>query len=336
MILSLIWNLLLKAADNLPDASKVHTRKFVINLIKCLPIMNEKYLYPPRMLLTRLLPWDPLSKYANSPMSIYILTTKKDIDVLPFSITSVLRNIANHESPITIVAPQKDFEAVQSLLATFQITEKVSVKSDESMLEEFDLNPQLFPNSHSFMQILKFLCVISSPLENAIVLDGDTIFLRKRTWVAPGKLVLVVPPEYERNHVRFVKEKFPRVIHSKLGFTTQAQVMKKSWIIELVNQAGGLDKFVLLITRTMSNYLKGGNLHLYPCEWQIMGDWVLTNKSKQVEFASYLNTSEVRSTILPNLNSGPSQEIVDACLNQLAIKYQGLASVSLHAHKTSK
>jgi hypothetical protein len=334
MILSSIWKLLLKIVDSISEKSKVRLSRFTISALRVTTFIPDKYSYPPRVLFSRLLPWNPLQGNDSLPLAIFILTTKKDIDVLPFSLFSVAKNIANPDSPITIVAPEKDSSSIHSLLTSLKLSQKTEVKSDESMLLEFGLARQAFPSSHSFMQILKFLCALSSEQENVVVLDGDTIFFRRRVWVTSKKITLVVPTEYERTHVQFVVEKFPNIHHSKLGFTTQAQVLRKSWVEEMIAESGGLKEFITLFTNAMREFLSGENLISFPCEWQVMGDWILTNKSGQIEFGSYLNISEVRSNILPRLDSKLSEATLDVLLNELSTEYHNYASLSLHAYRS--
>ena len=334
MVLSFTWQSLLKVVSWIPDKLKVAIRGIVVPLIKWLVIFPDKYTFPPRLLLTQLLPWDPLSDQKNSPMSVFVLTTKKDIDVLPFSIRSVVNNICSYGDPITVVAPASDLESIQFLLNKANLSDGITLLSDEQMLSFFGLSRGLFPSSHSFMQILKFLCVLSSSFDNTIVLDGDTIFLRRRTWVTENKSVLVVPVEYERLHVNFVREKFYWVRHSGLGFTTQAQVMKKIWVSQMVDEAGGLDEFVSLFTQSMREFLSEENTDSFPCEWQLMGDWTLYKKYNHTELASYLNISAVRNETIPSPAESISLEEVESLLHKLSIQYEKYASLSLHAYKS--
>lgn len=334
MILSSIWKLLLKIVGSISEKSKVRLSRFTILILRVATFIPEKYSFPPRLLFSRLLPWNPLQGHGSLPLAVFILTTKKDIDVLPFSLYSVVKNIANADSTVTIVAPEKDSSSIYSLLASLNLSAGINVKSDESMLNEFGLAHQAFPSSHSFMQILKFLCALSSEQENAVVVDGDTIFLRSRVWATSKKITLVVPTEYEKTHVQFVSKKFPDIHHSRLGFTTQAQVLRKSWIEEMIAEFGGLGEFIKLFTDAMREFLSGEDLSSFPCEWQVMGDWILTNKSGWIEFGSYLNISEVRSNILPKLNSNLSDATLDKFLYDLSTKFCDYASLSLHAYRS--
>lgn len=325
---------MLKIVIWVPDKLKMAIRGIVVSLLKWLVIFPDRHMFPPRYLLTQLLPWDPLSGQKNSHMSVFVLTTKKDIDVLPFSIRSVINNICSDGDPITVVAPASDLKSIESLLEKTKLLDGISLVSDEEMLSFFNLGRELFPSSHSFMQILKFLCVLSSSIDNTIVLDGDTIFLRRRTWATENKLVLVVPVEYERRHVKFVQEKFHWVRHSKLGFTTQAQVMNKVWVNQMVSEAGGLDEFVFLFTQSMKDFLAEENTETFPCEWQVMGDWTLHKKYTQVELASYLNISAVRNGVLPSSSESYSLAQVDNLLHRLSIQYEKCGSLSFHAYKS--
>ena len=225
-----IWTSILGFIDGISDLRKTLFRPLVLKLLKLSSSLPEQVIFPVRILLARLLPWDPLLLEKSSPMAVFLLTTRKDLDVLPYSLVSAINNIASNRSKITVVSPQECIAEITGLIKEMCLEDRVSAKSDESLLHQFDLERNVFPNGHSLMQVIKFLCVLSSEIETSIVLDGDTVFLRRRVWNTKNRAVLVVPPEYQASHVRFVSKYFPNIGKSCLGFTTQAQVMNKEWV----------------------------------------------------------------------------------------------------------
>ena len=329
------WISLLRFSDGLSDIRKIRFRPLVLRLLKFMSFLPERIVFPMRILLARLLPWDPLSLDKSNSMSVFLLTTRKDFEVLPYSLASAINNIASDISMITVVSPQECISEITTLLKKMRLEEMVSAKSDESLLEKFDLKRNDFPNGHSLMQVLKFLCVLSSQSEASIVLDGDTVFLRRRVWATENRAVLVVPPEYQAAHVRFVKKYFPNIRKSRLGFTTQAQVMKKEWVEEMFQSVGGVEYVIDSFTGAMRNYISDVDLDSFPCEWQFLGDWLMTYKRGSVEIGSYLNISSDRNLYISSFDSDVSEDSLISWLRKLSEDFPFVASLSLHAYKTS-
>jgi hypothetical protein len=267
-------------------------------------------------------------------MSVFLLTTSKDLDVLPFALESVIQNIALTDSSITIVAPQECLPKIKMRLEDLYILENISTKSDEAILAEFGLERKQFPTGHSLMQVIKFLSALSSTTEDSIVVDGDTIFLKNRVWATRDKVVLVVPPEYQTSHVRFVETYFSQISHSNLGFTTQAQVMRRAWVREMFEAFGGLNSVVDSFTCSMNKYLSGESETVFPCEWQLLGDWLYTFKHDSIDIASFLNFSENRALLLPPSDLPLSLEFIRSWISGLKNDFQVAGSVSMHAYKS--
>ena len=332
-ILNGIWVVLLKFIDSLSESLRLRLRPFVIGLLKICVFFPERFIFPFRILAARMLPWDPLKSNEEIPMSIFILATRKDLETLPYSIVSILKNISSTESTITIVSPQDCASDVVALLGKIDQENYVKVKTDESLIAQFGLLREHFPNGHSLMQILKFLCVLSGDLPTSIVLDGDTIFLRRRIWATQNRSVLVVPPEYQQSHVKFVRDRFPIISHSGLGFTTQAQVMRKSWVEEMFMSLGGFDFVLSSFTDSMSQNISNSNSKEFPCEWQVFGDWLMSFKHDAVEIGSYLNISGVRHEYTTS-HSALSLEFLNKWVTDLGNRIPSIASLSLHAYKS--
>lgn len=330
--LKLIQRKIIFSVDLVKDSWKSRFVFASLFIIRCLSYLPEKICFPLRIFFCRFLPWDPLIGESEGKLNIFILTTKKDIDVLPFSLVSIIENVGVTNSSFTVVAPQSDLAEIDERISFLNFSQ-IDCCSDESLLNHFGLKRSQFSSGHSVMQILKFLCALKSTGENTLVLDGDTIFLRRRVWVSKKKVILVVPPEYQLQHVNFVRSYFPQIKHSNLGFTTQAQVIKSAWVAQLLDQCGGIQEVAKVFITAMQGHELRINPKIFPCEWQLYGDWVLNFHRNEIEIASYLNLSGNRDEFLPqNYRDISRKEIVD-WLSNLTKMLKSTSSLSLHAYK---
>ncbi len=330
-----LWKTILHSSYKAPDAIKRFLTNFTIVCLKILSWNRNKPYFKSRLLLSNMLPWDPLHDKSPSELSVFLLTTRKDLEVLGLSIYSVKKNIAFGGSQLIVVTPVSDLEVVSKIIDENFPNLGIVAMSDEAILEDFNLDRSVFPNSHCLMLILKFLCVLTSPSDDCIVLDGDTIFLRRRTWSDSENLVLVVPPEYICDHVYFVETNFPDVKHFKLGYTTQSQVMRKFWIQEMITSYGGIIKFAELFADAMAKHLEGQPNKAFPSEWQLLGDWLLTFRRDHIVFGSYINLSLDRSIELSLDSSWDDRERITRLYQKIEQAYPNIGSVSLHAHRDS-
>lgn len=325
----LFTRMLLSRIDLLSDKRKAQIKFQVVTLLKTLSVFDEAHSGRIRFLLSRLLPWDPLSGLPSNPISLFVLTTKKDLAVLPLSLYSIIEVLSSEGGGVTIVCPESDIENVRLVTNSLRSKHSFEIKSDESILSRNSLKRMDFPNSHSLMQVMKFLCSIESTTDDCLVLDGDTVFFRNKVWSSGESMTLIVPPEYNQAHVGFVRMNFAFFPHHRLGFTTQSQLIRRSLILSLIESSGGLNKFVKIFTTSM----KQANKHSFPCEWQLYGDWVCSTLGKKVFVSSYLNKSLVRSAVLDHTLENASFVDLHNLFIDLRRQFPSHGSISLHAYK---
>lgn len=315
--------------DKLPEKRKRRVETHVLKLLRMLSIFDEAYTGYLRFLVSRLLSWDPLSGSSSNFLSYFLLTTEKDLAVLPLSLYSVSETLVGDQEIITIVCPQKDLHSVRMVTDRLQSLGSFVIRSDESILKQYGLKRSDFPNSHSLMQVMKFLCSLVSSTNDCLVLDGDTIYLRNKIWSSGENMTLIVPPEYNKAHVNFVKANFGTIRHSRLGFTTQSQIIRQSLVVRLIETVGGLDKFVNIFTSNMARSTET----CFPCEWQVYGDWVYSTLDQELTFSSYLNKSLPRTQVIKNTLTDASIADLTALFEALRSQFLFLGSLSLHAYK---
>lgn len=330
--LRIVFNKFLKVIDYTPDFPKGYLAPITASLLKFLSFFPERIVFPFRFLLARFFPWNPLNQSRNNAYDIFILVTAKDFEILPHSLASVMETIAGEFSQIVLVSPENSIEELQLRLHTFLPTADVRIVSDEKLLESLGVSRASLPNSHLAMQLIKFACALESTKLHSLVLDGDTIFLRNRNWAQDNYLTLVVPPEYQLLHVNFVRSYFPEIEHSKLGFTTQSQLIDKASLQDLIETCGGIHIFVHRFVQAMQSWLNDHTLNVYPCEWQVYGDWLVFSQPKRIRFSSYLNMNMSRSAFISLQQKNTSFQDTGNLLAFLRKSFPKIGTITLHHH----
>lgn len=285
-----------------------------------------------RNICTRILPWDPLTTLHASEIDIFILTSSKDLSLLPYSIYFAIKSSLNPIINLQIVAP-KDLESKINVLLE-DLPFDYQILSDETLISNY-----LEPENQNIsgtpkMEILKFLCALHSSSGNALVVDGDTLLVKGRNWVSDEVTVISVAQEYLKRHIEFSKAMIRDFNQTGLGFITHHQLIRKDYLKSLLIEVGGIDQLVHRFERTYNEFNLHAN-HAYPSEWQLYGDWVSTRYVKKVRYCNFSNVGMPREVFISS-NVNPLEDL--SSLDRLREKLtsiKGLGSISLHAYKSS-
>jgi hypothetical protein len=288
-----------------------------------------------RMLLTRVVAWDPLTREKPLPYSIYVLAAPKDLVVLPVSIYSIATNYENFSKKITVVGPLEVKDEIQNVLV--ELSSLVSIKleyvSDEEILKKNALKRELFFNGHPVMQILKYLCVLDAPTTYSLLMDGDTVFLKNKTWITKSTTTMILAQENYLIHRAF-NQKFAGLnADSGFGFTNQSQILSKQIVSDIVESFGGAILLASLFNETCKKFFENKDRGLFPSELQLYGDWILERSKVHLALSSNRNISVSRSALAKIINSDNDIAGCPETYEFLKSVAPSAGSISFHAYK---
>ena len=285
---------------------------------------ESKYL---NHILTRLLPADPLPS-GKKFLPTVLICAAKDLVILPYSIQSVVRYLSDKED-LTILVPKSITTDVHRILRRLKISAQII--TDEDLIEQFSIEKNSSIEKAARMQLLKLLSVLSLHHKEVLIVDGDTIFLKTRTWIQNEKIVFPVSQEFLPRHVNFNRNRLNFLSDSGLGFVTHHQVVCKKCVEEIVFRCGGITVLAELMQSAFSDFSKGGNE--YPSEWQFMGDYILENDKHSAVPARFGNIGIDRKTIKLQLDKTSNNTEMLREIEQLSTTNTGVYSISLHLYK---
>jgi hypothetical protein len=263
-------------------------------------------------------------------LHLFVLAAGKDLPVLPLSIQSLVETLSLQISQFTVVTPQINSTDIKKSLVELFPQLDLEFETDESVLGVFGYERDDFPNNHSVMQVLKLLCTLISKEPIVLLVDGDTIFLKSRIWSSENKSLIIIPPEYIRHHVNFVKNRFPCVEHQSLGYTTQSQILERQTLDKLILSVGSIHKLVSHFIDSMKNS-ENPYVNEFPAEWQLYGDWAYGTFLERLYPAAYSNIILHRSAVLQSMGIQWTQTLLLETLHHLKREYPSKGTISLHA-----
>lgn len=167
-----------------------------------------------------------------------------------------------------------------------------------------------------------------------MILDGDTVFLKPRTWVTSNQQLLILSQEYLKMHTNYVRREFQLESKGGLGFTTQSQLFKKSIITAIADYKGGMIELVNNFSASYTEFKNGYSKSHFPAEWQLYCDWIIEKSSVNFQLASNCNYSISRSILKsPDLTSPKGVLKTEVLLTKLRKRVSKLGSISFHDYK---
>ena len=286
-----------------------------------------------RNLLTRFLPWDPLNNLSPNTVHLFVLTSPKDVEILPYSLLSSIQACSGQITEITVVLPESIHQRATDLLSEISETFHIQIKTDEEILAKNELTRSDFLNGHPLMIAMKYLCVLDSQSEDNLVTDGDTLFLRKKTWSSGKTIVLTAAQEYQPMHMNYCREIFGLKSNSGYGFTTQSQLFRKSNVSQIVEYLGSAKNLGLNFANYYANYTTGLRPDLFPADWQLHSDWTMEKSNLDFKISGYSNVGMSRNLLRFPLIANPTNKEIYSLLENIRTAVPNLGSLSLHDYK---
>jgi len=304
-------------------------RVFILYLIRARWLRNNDSIT--RNLLTRALPWDPLIDTHGPALDIYCLVAEKDLDLLRFTLPSLLNISSNPIRKTYIVAPESLNAQIKAICQ--KIAFQYLFISDERLLEIFSLDPKQFKSGHPKMLMLKYLAAIHSDLENVLVVDGDTVFLKPRQWLSTDQKLIVVSQELHLFHLDYCSNFFGIDSRNNLGFTTQSQVLSQADISEIAEHVGGLAALAKNFSEIYENFNSRRDQRYFPAEWQLACGWSNEFNERRTAWGSYSNLGMNREIFFALMKVNGFLNYDDDCSKFLQSIVPNLGSISLHGYK---
>ena len=251
------------------------------------------------------LPVDPLHSVSDPPaIDVVIVCAAKDLPTLPLCLEGIGRTCGNPVAKLLLVCPRADSAAAQSVAGaacrSWQSARepRVEVLTDEELLPpalaaRID---QLVPEARRGwvrQQLLKILAVLTRAASSAaLVVDADTVLLRRRTWVAHDRRqALAVAREFHPPYALHAERMWgPAVRWSLVSFVTHHQLMQRE-VLEAMFGATG---------EALTRWLDSADWSETSAiaEYQCYGSWLCSFQPQRVVPARFSNVEARRSSVL--------------------------------------
>lgn len=285
----------------------------------------------PRHILSRLFPYDPLRNGPPSPISVAVLTSEKDLEILPYSIAGLKYAATNPITNLQIVCPEKVRRKVEDALTDLSFSQKfeISILTDEEILRNSNLENFKFVSSVAKMELLKLLIGYASK-NPILVLDGDTLLLRSRNWISGKDQISPIAQEYFLGHKNFSRRILRLRVVSGFGYVTHHALFVSEQVRKIIDASGGVER---LATEINNGIKKGWGDHCeFPSEWQLYGDSCEMNDAFIKQYPANFSNIGIDRKLL-KLQAHPSEQDCLRLISRIKAAAPTLGSISLHDYK---
>ena len=282
-----------------------------------------------RLILTRVFPWDPLSKETQSPIDIYILTHEKDIEILPYSIIGAVESVKENLKNVYIVAPRKSEQQMKNIIS--RVYKTAEFICDEEVLDQYLKNDWSKIPPVPKMEILKLCCGLNSPTGTTLIIDGDTLLLRSRIWSSLDKRIAIVAQEYLNRHINFNKSALGIELNLGIGFVSHHGVAEQEFLAKFIHESGGIGNIAKKFTDSYLQFKHPEND--FPSEWQMIGELNILSDPKGTKLAKFSNYGMSRKATKFQFSQHADLREITEVLRYFRLQCPKLGSVSFHGYK---
>ncbi len=186
----------------------------------------------------------------DKSIELVVVSTAKDFDILYQSVTFALKAKSHYRSGgVRIIVPSRDVEECKLLFHSY--SEDVMVIDEASVIStaQFALLTASFGARDTWVlqQLLKVEAVVSSKSDAVLILDSDTVLLRRRAWFdGNGRQILMPSSEYNPPYYEFLNKLIMSPVIPEYSFVTHHMIMQPALLRQILTQIGlgDLDKLI--------------------------------------------------------------------------------------------
>jgi hypothetical protein len=224
-------------------------------------------------------------------IDLVFVVTRKDFDVLRFSLPKAFRSIpANLRGEVRLIVPTQDVEECMTLFKDKAIPLRVS--DEEHLIEESarQVLKDKFGSRYTWVlqQILKVAAVTDSKSKATLIVDADTVLLRRKNWFNKyGQQILMPSDEYNSDYYSFLSQFGICTNPPKYTFIAHHMLIQRQFLIEAFKELGisTIRELIDLLDRTTQVHSQSPVC----VDYELYGQFMFNRYSKQIVLSRWSN-----------------------------------------------
>ena len=143
-------------------------------------------------------------------IELLFVTTRKDSDVLPYSIKNAIRHSLNNVIKIVVIVPSNEFQYFSELLGKLSLKIRVELISEDLEIDQQsrDLIKSQMKSRYGWtlQQFLTVSYCLRSSAKGVLAVNSDTLILRNQVWVDhEGRQILMESHEFNSEYYSLIE-----------------------------------------------------------------------------------------------------------------------------------
>jgi len=191
----------------------------------------------------------------DKSIELVIVSTSKDFDILPESIHYAFRALRPYKvTSARVIVPSRDVAACKRLSMNTECQVEIVDENDLISQRHFEKLTEVFGGRNTWVlqQLLKVQAVLTSKSDAVLILDSDTVLLRRRPWFSTtGDQILMPSMEYNESYYQFLNKLGISELVPKYSFITHHMLMQPKILSNILNSLAllDIDSFITYICR---------------------------------------------------------------------------------------
>ena len=263
------------------------------------------------------------------PLEVLIVSSHKDFEVLPLTIQSILNNCVNPIDSVTLIVQKKSLASAAKILENIGQSSVTFHLLDEETLVSHEFRIHLkkrYRDRYGWVlqQVLKVNYVLNSNKSGVLVVDADTILLKKTGFLQRnGRQTLLVSSELHKVYFRELKRLGFSLVEPWTSTVAHHMLFQPSILINALDKVHAKSAEDIIRTLESKDSSFKANLSPFSIDYELYGQWLISNERQKVSLKLTQNIELKRRL--------QSFELVKELLStdQSKLKF---TSASLHAY----
>ena len=271
----------------------------IIKLVHLISPNKEKYGNLVRYISATRVRNDPLSEEITMPsIEVLLMAKASDFEILELAVNSVIEQSVNRVNSVIVVVPEKDLTLFEEKFSKTKAPLKII--SENALVEE-NLRHTIFKFRRDrygwiLQQVIAAKWLLTTESKYTLLLDVDTVLLRKKVWVnSHGKQLLMPTFEYNPEYYKFFEHKSDLYKQKKRSFVSHHLLVDTAIFREIFQAFWSLN-----LERALNEAIEFSSEFEYSpfdLKFEIYSYYLLAKYPERVAFCKWANSAAPRDLV---------------------------------------
>jgi hypothetical protein len=222
------------------------------------------------------------------PLEVLIVSSHKDLEVLPFTVESILDKCVNPIDRVTLIVPKKALNSALKILESSTHSTVTFCVLDEETLISQDFRIHLkerYGDRYGWVlqQVLKLNYALSCDRRGLLVVDADTILLKKMGFLqGDGLQTLLVSSELHKIYFDKLKLLGFSPVEPWMSTVTHHMLFQPSLLKTALNEINSKSAEDIIRAIESRDLNPKDNLSPFSIDYELYGQWLISNKRDKI------------------------------------------------------